>query len=68
MPVCVFVAVIVTPGINAPVESETVPPTLALNWLNAWVQKPPPKMRVAANAICLIAPPELWFVLLSEAK
>src|SRR5437867_4261716 len=30
MPVAALVAVIVTPGINAPVESETVPPNVAL--------------------------------------
>jgi hypothetical protein len=30
IPVAVFVAVIPTPGIKAPVESETVPPNVAL--------------------------------------
>jgi hypothetical protein len=30
IPVAVFVAVTVTPGINAPVASETVPPNVAL--------------------------------------
>src|SRR5262245_23981962 len=29
MPVCVLVAVIVTPGIKAPLESDTVPPKVA---------------------------------------
>lgn len=29
IPVCVFVAVMLTPGINAPVESATVPPNVA---------------------------------------
>jgi hypothetical protein len=40
IPVCVFVAVTVTPGINAFDASETVPPSVALVvWANVFEQK-----------------------------
>src|SRR5438552_732575 len=35
IPVLTFLAVISTPGINAPLVSETVPPTTAFTWPNA---------------------------------
>jgi hypothetical protein len=45
IPVFTFTAVTSTPGIRAPVLSETVPPTLALTWANVfmgWVKSSNP--------------------------
>src|SRR5262245_52015401 len=62
IPVPVFVAVTVTPGITAPVESETVQPTVALlDWANACgADTNSTSSRLATRESLLMDPPYLW--------
>src|SRR5712692_9475140 len=54
MPVAVLAAVIITPGIKAPLASETVPPTVALLvWANAFAERNKHNSAATAHVECL---------------
>src|SRR5438093_13777767 len=59
MPVPTFRAVISTPGIKAPLASDTVPPTIALTWENRSIDTAEQNSSSAANPITIrfMSPP-----------
>src|SRR5690242_8829576 len=60
MPVATFVAVTVTPGINALLESETVPPSVAfVVCANEFVKRTESRNTLIAKNLFIILPPGL---------